>query len=528
MIFIEMVRKDVKFSAICALLTIMVVIIGAPLPLLIQQIIDYAIPKHDKGQFVTLVMLFMLGVIVQLFGNYMLSKLSSKWVQKIVYRLRSDAFEFSMYNNQLALTKDISNFQTVILSDSEILGNNFQKLFIDGITSIISIGMYMGIIFFLDSFIALFILACIPIFIWFNYQLSNLAKEKFEEIQVSKDHIHLFLLDVYQGLEFIKLYNVQKNINLKYRKIVGELRKKNEKFSVIMIFLSSLVTMITIFSPFMVLAYGCYLVFYGNDTIGTVIASYTYANAIFAPISGVIALLPLYKQLEVSGKRYKECLNRKKNIGKGTYTAKFYENINYINLESVYIAYPGNNRVVLENKSLFMTDGKIYALRGRNGSGKTTLLRTIINELNLLNGNIDICSRSTIAYIPSDVYVFDDTVRNNLTMGIYNYNRAELDRLLLITGLIDDLKLNGVQLDQKIDNNTHKLSLGQIQKIKLIRALLSDASILLIDEILSNFDLSSRNSTLEYLNEIKRNKIIILVTHEDYDVREYADSIIWI
>ncbi|MCC2364598.1 ATP-binding cassette domain-containing protein [Bacillus cereus] len=178
-----------------------------------------------------------------------------------------------------------------------------------------------------------------------------------------------------------------------------------------------------------------------------------------------------------------------------------------------------------------MVIGEKILLKGDNGSGKTTLFEIIIGLKKSYDGDIKILGQNVnelstqeickvIAYVPQENFFFKGSILYNLTLGVSNF---EMDR---VNEMVKTFKLNNFinSLDNKINTEIDKvitnLSSGQIQKIKLIRSLLQNPQILLIDEAFSNLDNESLISIINYINEQFPNMAVIFVNHNYSEILE--------
>lgn len=194
-----------------------------------------------------------------------------------------------------------------------------------------------------------------------------------------------------------------------------------------------------------------------------------------------------------------------------------------ITLDNVSFAYPKKNSPVLRNVSLKFSAGKVTALIGKSGSGKSTLLKLLAGLLKPTGGEIlwnDLSTSrmernsmlSKVSYAPQAPHLFDATLRKNFTM-FDALDAAQLQRLLAALNL-STLDLNAPQ----------KLSRGQLQRLGLIRALLKDTPIILLDEPTAGLDAATEQKVLALIKKIATRRTIIIATHRAA-VIEFADEV---
>lgn len=186
------------------------------------------------------------------------------------------------------------------------------------------------------------------------------------------------------------------------------------------------------------------------------------------------------------------------------------------------LSYSIYDREILHNVNMQLTKG-FTSLIGISGSGKTTLTNILLKHLEEYTGNIFVNGinlrdisieqiRRTISVIPQTCQLFEDTVRFNITLGEV-VDDEKLMELCQVVGF-DGVKEYPEKLDKIIDGS-NSLSAGETQKILLMRVMCRDSSILILDEALSAMDKDSDDSILDFLDNIKTEKLIFCITHDN-------------
>lgn len=213
-------------------------------------------------------------------------------------------------------------------------------------------------------------------------------------------------------------------------------------------------------------------------------------------------IIPLKKEMDVSIERingYFKKISELKIVD--NYNGTDY--VNKIKIDNLTFGYDRN----LGSVSISIKNG-IYFIDGPNGSGKSTFLKTLANLIPKKKGKIYLGKNiKKILYVPNDAFVFDGTVKENIIIGLNKYNKKEYSKIAKILNL--NLKIDDIA---KKDNKV-LLSTGQIQKIKIIRALLDRKNnVVILDELISNLNEDIQNNLYEYLNTLS-NTVIIIVDH---------------
>ncbi|MDO4604850.1 MAG: ABC transporter ATP-binding protein [Helcococcus sp.] len=204
-----------------------------------------------------------------------------------------------------------------------------------------------------------------------------------------------------------------------------------------------------------------------------------------------------------------------------------------IRFDNVIFSYPNTKENTLENLSINFTSNKIIGIEGESGIGKSTIVKLIMKWYSPTNGtiylnntNIDDISkksiRNHISYVSQNPYIFNGNIRDNLTLG-----KDYPDELIneKIKEVLLDNRMTHLQdgLNTKINKKNIPFSSGELQRFELIRALLADKAIMILDEPTSNLDLQNEQIFLDILKNIK-NKTIFIISHRKSTI-EICDEI---
>lgn len=196
---------------------------------------------------------------------------------------------------------------------------------------------------------------------------------------------------------------------------------------------------------------------------------------------------------------------------------------NALELDEVSYAF-ANGRRVLDRIILHVSEGETVLLRGMSGSGKSSLLNLIAGVSQPLSGDIRI-DRVHTAYVPQEIVLLDDSVRNNLLFGSEDIPDGELMEALQIANLQDFVKSLPEELDTCIGDNGVMFSGGQRQRLGIARAIVRKPRLLLLDEATSALDVENERQILERLAH--GNRAVLLVTHRVYG-EDIADRTLWL
>ena len=209
---------------------------------------------------------------------------------------------------------------------------------------------------------------------------------------------------------------------------------------------------------------------------------------------------------------------------------------NNIKLKNISFNYGTDEKIAVNNINIDIAKGKSVGLIGKSGSGKSTLVDIIIGLLEPSTGEILIDDKNIgtkkiswqkqLGYVPQEVYLLDDTIRNNITFGI---EKEEIDEKLL-SDVIEKSQLKNLinslsnKLDTLIGDRGARLSGGEKQRIGIARALYNKPKVIVFDEATSSLDIYNENKILKEIYENKKDKTLIIISHRNNTVK-YCDLI---
>ena len=350
--------------------------------------------------------------------------------------------------------------------------------------------------------------------------LSDFSQETFAGIAVIK----AFVKETHELLEFKKLSKKNEDINVSYTKLSMMLHVS------LTLFIESITCVI--------LGYGGYLVWNGTLDAGSLVEFIGYFTTIIWPVMAISELIGMHAQGKASLKRISELLDAKPAVVDRAGVSTAGDIKGDIEFRGLSFVYPDGNEEVLSDVSFKINAGENVGIIGRTGSGKTTLVDLILRTYNVPDGTLFIDGkdvneipikevRAAAAYVPQDNFLFSDTIENNIAFATDN---ADLD------GVIEAAKMADVH--ENIDEFPEKYSSvlgergvtvsgGQKQRISIARALMKNASILILDDSVSAVDVNTEKAILGNLREMRKGKTTILIAHRISTV-ENMDKIIYL
>lgn len=422
---------------------------------------------------------------------------------------------YAAFNRQ-----NTSDYQHLLLNETQQLGDDYLKGFFQIARNLMLLSASLGAMFYSEFWLALVILIAIAL----PLGLSGISAKKSEKLKnqallQEKSYVNK-IKEIISGYVTIKNYQVENYISTMYQKYLNSYAKSqlrlrgNEALTATVSELSGLVVFLVAFGG------GMILTVQGYTTIGSVTAIVQLVNFVVLPINDLGLLISRFqssKQL-LAPTIYQPLIARQPDLKNKRGTLK-----KEIKFEQVDFKYAPNSARVLKDLSVNFIIGKKYAITGKSGSGKTTIFKLLLQLFQPDQGRIvidqdnlqDLSSAwwySQLAIIPQEVFIFNDTLKNNVTLGRDFSDTAVLSALQQ-AGLTDFLATIQNNLAYSCGENGKNLSGGQKQRLSIARAFLKAKPVVLFDEATSALDEKTGNDIENTLLQ-KQELTVIAITHK--------------
>lgn len=383
--------------------------------------------------------------------------------------------------------------------------------------------------------LTLYVLLPLPILSLSIYYVSNLINIKSEKVQKQLSVLSSFVQEAFSGVRVLKAYNrdierVEKfeEETSKYKDTNLNLVKVNALFMPLMIMLIGLSTIITIYI-------GGELAIQGEITTGNIAEFVIYVNMLTWPVAAVGWVTSLTQRAAASQKRINEFLKAKPTIINENNTA--YKVKGNIKFNEVSFVYPDSGIKALNNISFTLEEGKSLAIIGKTGSGKSTLANLLcrlydptdgvieVDGITLKNHNLSVI-RESIGYVPQEVFLFSDSIKNNISFGVKNLlNEDEIIQAAKEAEVHHNIEQFPEGYSTRVGERGITLSGGQKQRISIARALIKKPQILIFDDSLSAVDTETEERIIQHIKKAKKKRSTIIISHRVSSVK-HCDKIL--
>ncbi|MCE2769474.1 MAG: ABC transporter ATP-binding protein/permease [Saprospiraceae bacterium] len=421
------------------------------------------------------------------------------------------------------ITEDVNKVR-MYLGPAILYGINLVTLFAFVIYAMVNVSLEL----------TLFCLIPLPILSISIYYVSDLIHKKSEEIQQQLAVLNNTAQEVYAGIRVVKAYTQENSMlgfftsqSQHYNQQSVSLARINALFYPLMILLIGISTLITVYA-------GGTLVVNGSISTGNIAEFVIYVNMLTWPVTSIGWIASIIQQASASQKRINEFMQTKPSILSGN-TEDFKLNGEIV-FNNVGLTYPDTGICALKNIQLHIKAGEKIAIIGKTGSGKSSFAELLLRMNDVSEGEILFDGvpvknlnlgrlREQIGYVPQDVFLFSDSLKQNITFGKPDASDAEIENAIFDASLTDEIKTFPDGLNTILGERGITLSGGQKQRVSIARALLKNPEILILDDCLSAVDSHTENKILNYFQSSLKDKTAIIISHRIY-VNLHFDKIL--
>ncbi|RAJ79189.1 ATP-binding cassette subfamily B protein [Chitinophaga dinghuensis] len=387
-----------------------------------------------------------------------------------------------------------------------------------------------------NPMLTLYTLSPLPFLALTIYYVNRIIHKKSERIQAQLSGITSIAQESYSGIRVIKSY-VQEDAS------AGHFEKASEEYKQSSI---SLAKTDALFQPTMALMIGLSViltifiggmeVIAGNITVGNLAEFVIYVNMLMFPFFSIGMVASMIQRAAASQQRINEFLQIQPEI-RNAADAKAVDITGEIRMENVTFTYPHTGITAIRDFNLHIRPGEKVAVIGRTGSGKTTLAQLLIRMFDPQEGKILMDGhnigtmpldnlRGQISYVPQDVFLFSDTIANNIRFGDPTADINKVQQAARQASVEKDILGFSEGFETTIGERGVTLSGGQKQRISIARALIKNPHILLFDDCLSAVDARTEKEIIGNLYAYLKDKTAIIITHRIFALFEFDKIIV--
>lgn len=520
---------------ISVILTLTIAIIAPAMPMLVEHTLDnYVVKSNTQG--LKNMLLVMLGLLLfQTVVRYYHTLFTNTLGQSVIRDLR-----VNVYNHIIQLrlkyfdNTPIGRLITRTISDLETIANIFSEGLIQIIGDILQLVVILGVMFYTDWKLTLIVLIPMPIMLVATYIFKEAMKKAFQDVRKWVSNLNTFLQEHISGVNVIQYFAREEQEMAKFKEANREHRNAHIRTNWYFSIFFPVIEIVMAIALGLLVWYGSKSILSHDTTPGVIVAFIMYINMIFRPIRELVDKFNTLQLGMVSAERIFEVLDTDEFIdNKGTLKPAHIDG--NIRFENVWFAYQ-DEKWVLKNISFETKPGKTLALVGATGAGKSSVINILSRFYEINSGHIYIDGneirdielnylRNSIGTVLQDVFLFSDTIANNIRLGDESISLEKIIEAAKEVGAHDFIMKMPGGYDYVVQERGATLSSGQAQLISFIRALVHDPKILVLDEATASVDTETELLIQQAIEKLMKGRTSIVIAHRLSTIQK-ADQII--
>ena len=494
---------------------------------LVQDIVDnYIVPGNVDGlikQSILLAAALLINILFDGFYSYSFSKAGSLAIVDLRKKLFGKSLRFPLsYFDKKPIGVTLSR----LTSDMESVSDSFAAGVLGLLADSIKTLALVSYLFYLNWRLTLVLLLVVPlIIITINY-LRKKIRKAFNTTRTSLAKSAAYLQEALNGMKTIQLFVAEDKVLKKYDNLNKEFSDAQNKSNIYDSFLYSIVEGITAVATALVIWYGAIQIWDYGYTLGVLIVFVTTLERLFVPVKQFTQQISTIQRALSALEHISELFNQKVEdpTSQPGETSPEPIALKEIEFKNVWFRYTDDTPDVLKDISFKLKKGDRLALVGTTGSGKSTIIRLLAKTYTGYRGSIKINGveladipisniRETISIMQQDIYMFNDTVEFNISLGRESISKRDVEQaasFVYANYFVDQLP-GGYQF--VIQDNGDNLSKGQAQLISFARAIAGNSELIILDEATSAVDSITEQYIQKAIANIFSAKTVIAVAH---------------
>jgi len=517
------------------LLTLIMAGVAPLLPVLVEYTLDNYILEGDMAGLGKMALLMLILLVVQTLVRYFHTLFTNTLGQSVIRDLRSDVFN---HITQLRLKyfdrTPLGRLITRTVSDLETISDIFSQGLIQIIGDILQLVVILGVMFYTDWRLTLIVLIPMPVMLIATYFFKEAMKSSFQDVRTWVSRLNTFLQEHISGISIIQYFAREKQEYNKFIAINAEHRNAHIRSNWYFSIFFPVIEIIMAIALGLLVWYGSKSALNGSISLGVVVAFIMYINMIFRPVRELVDKFNTLQMGMIGAERIFAVLDTdEKTENQGRIIPESLQG--KIEFENVWFAYD-EKKWVLKDISFTLEAGQTLALVGATGAGKSSIINILSRFYEINRGFIKIDGidireydlnylRKSIAVVHQDVFLFSDTIANNINLLDPEITIDQIKEAAASVGadVFTERLPNGY--DYQVQERGATLSSGQAQMVSFIRALVHKPKVLVLDEATSSVDTETEELIQKAIEKLMENRSAIIIAHRLSTIQK-ADKII--
>ncbi|WP_138990448.1 ABC transporter ATP-binding protein [Larkinella sp. C7] len=513
---------------------ILIILLSAVLapvgPLLIRYTIDAKIATGDypglTKMLILMIAILVLQGIIQFFNTYLSGWLGQNVIRDIRVQLYEKVLKLRLkfFDNT-----PIGRLVTRTISDVETLSDVFSEGMAAIVGDILQLVLIIAVMFYTDWRLSAISLSMIPLMLLSTYVFKEKIKVSFNEVRTAVANLSSFVQEHITGMNIVQIFGSEKIEEEKFRQINDEHRKANIRSIWYYSVYYPVADILSAAATGLVVWYGAKAILNQEVTYGTVTAFIMFINLFFRPIRMLADRFNTLQMGIVSTDRILKLLDSDDfTPNTGTYAPATWRG--EVEFKNVWFAYNDDN-YVLKDINFTVKEGETVAFVGATGAGKSSIINLLSRFYDINRGEIKIdgvevheykleALRQSIGVVLQDVFLFSDTIENNITLGNKSISRERIVEAAKLVGVHEFIERLPGGYEYNVMERGSTLSVGQRQLISFVRAMVHDPRIMVLDEATSSVDTETEGLIQDAIGKLMKGRTAIVIAHRLSTIRE--------
>jgi ATP-binding cassette subfamily B multidrug efflux pump len=520
------------------LLTVVLGVLAPTRPILIQYTLDHDVAFGNYEAMVRMMIVLMVLLVINSIAQYFHTYISGWLGQQVIRDIRMKLYEHIISLRLKFFDKTpIGRLVTRTISDVETLADVFSEGLAAMAGDLLQIIFILGFMFYQDWRLALLSLSTLPLLLISTYVFKEKIKVAFNEVRNAVANLNTFVQEHITGMNIVQIFGSEKREFEKFKEINEEHKQSNLRSVLYYSIYYPVAEIIAAAGIGLLVWYGAKGIIHYEETgvtIGKLIAFIMYIQMFFRPIRMIADRYNTLQMGIVSSARIMNLLDEEEHVQQnGNHKPEHLHGD--VKFENVWFAY-NEPDYVLKNISLHIQPGETVALVGATGAGKSSIINLLNRFYEINKGSIKIDGvdlkqyelgtlRKNIGVVLQDVFLFSDTIFNNITLGNAEVTEEMVWHAADLVGARKFIERLPGKLSYNVMERGATLSVGQRQLISFIRAMVFNPKILVLDEATSSVDSETEEMIQSAIVKMMSGRTSIVIAHRLSTIQK-ADKII--